>query len=265
MIGGVGFFHFVANQWKDPVGSLKHQLSREPRLERRLKDLPGRDFLIVLPECFNFAGNYRDNGFEPKISANDALQQLADISREYRIVFIAGLLHAIDRFNSAYLVDADLGPPQIGDACRGQVTSCRSVRLLCHKAGRDGTDKYTPSPEEAVNCGNPSHWKGAYVGALLCVDTQRWGFTMENRLTECKCGGPSVLCIPAWMNDASGLFSNEEQKAGRPGPYRVLANSDPEGCQSFITNRQGDRVVKSGKEENFLFVRTWAELDTAKT
>jgi predicted amidohydrolase len=105
-----------------------------------LKDLPGRDFLIVLPECFNFAGDYKNMKLEPKIPANDALRQLADLSREYRIVFVTGLLHAIDRFNSAYLVDADLGPHE--------------WRLLCHKRDRDCTEHYTCYPDEPTNCGN---------------------------------------------------------------------------------------------------------------
>ncbi len=248
MIGGVGFFHFVANRWKDPLGSLRQQLSTEPRLERRLKDLSGRDFLIVLPECFNFEGDYKNRNLEPKIPASDALRQLADLCGEYRIVFVTGALDEVKKVNSAYLVDADLGPPQ--------------WRLLCHKRDPDGTERYTCCPDEPTNCGNPTHWKGAYVGALICVDVQRSMLTMAKRLAECKCGSPSVLCIPAWVNAASGLFPDQEQRVGLPGAYHVLANSDPNGCQSFITNRQGDKVAKSGREQNVLSVRTWAELDT---
>lgn len=203
----MGFFHFVANQWKDPLGSLRHQLSREPRLERRLRDLPGRDFLIVLPECFNFAGDYKNMALEPKISANDALRQLADLSREYRIVFVTGVLHAIDNFNSAYLVDHDLGTPT-------------PWRLLCHKMVPDHTDQYKICDEEPTNCRNPSHWKGAYVGALICVDAHR-SLTMENRLKECKCGGPSVLCIPAWADSASNLFASDRWKRSERPISRV--------------------------------------------
>jgi hypothetical protein len=234
----IGFFAFGSNDKSDPVGSLEIELEKKP--ESQLKDS-----LIVLPEAFNSGADYKTS-VEPRIPATDVLRQLAKLSRDYGIVFIAGLLHAEKQYNSAYLVDADLGPTQ--------------RRWLCHKTCDDGQG-YNPCVDDPINGGNPAHWKGAYVGALICVDTQRWSLTMENRLKDCKCGDPSVLCIAARVCTASTLFSSDRWM-GPEGPYRVVADS---GVQSFITNRQGNKVVRSDEGQNALCVKTWAELDAIKT
>jgi predicted amidohydrolase len=42
----------------------------------------------------------------------------------------------------------------------------------------------------------------------------------------------------------------------------MLANSNPSGCRSFITNRRGRKVEPLGADgKNCLVVKTWAELD----
>jgi predicted amidohydrolase len=84
MISGIGFFQFVEDKWIDPIGSLEKQL-REQR--------PARDSLIVLPEAFNFGADYKDNSpLPPRIPAREALAKIAQFSRCYGVVLVAGIL-----------------------------------------------------------------------------------------------------------------------------------------------------------------------------
>jgi hypothetical protein len=236
VLAGVGFFHFVENQWKDPLGSLETALEGCDCLDNRL---------IVLPEAFNVGANYRE-GVLPTIPAKQALERLAEFSGKYGVVFVAGLLHKIDRYNSAFLVDAALQE--------------HPWRLLCHKGGWDGVGNYQPCSATPIHSENPFHCKGVHVGSLICVDAN-FPRAMEDRLYECS--GPTLLCIPAWMDDT---FAPDGRVACLPGPYRVLANSDPSGCGSFITNRDGRKVAQIGGKtqplaRNTLVVRSWAEID----
>jgi hypothetical protein len=126
VIGGLGFFHFVTNQWKDPLGSLESQLKKNLR-----ECLADRDFLIVLPEAFNFGADFNGPHSPPGITAKDALIQLSEFSRKYGIVFVTSLLEAADDrvnspfLNSAYLVDGGLSTPT-------------PWRWLCHKRSPGG-------------------------------------------------------------------------------------------------------------------------------
>jgi hypothetical protein len=243
VIRGIGFFQFVENQWGDPIGSLEEELRNS---------LPGRDFLIVLPEAFNLGADYNGKSpSPPRIPAKEALAQLAGFSRDYGVVFVTSVLEAIDDripskyLNSACLVDHDLG-------------TVAPWRLLCHKREDDRSKRYEPCPDETTNCRNPSHCQSVYVGALICRDIQQ-SIAMQTRLKEH--GGTTVLCVPAWMNNdyfqhdtVSPLFP--------PGSYWVLANSNPIGCRSFITNRRGRKVEPLGADgKNCLVVKTWAELE----
>ena len=239
VIEGIGFFHFVANNWKHPLGSLECELK---------KNLRGRNFLIVLPEAFNFGADYNGEAKTPKIPAERALRRLAHLSRKYGVVFVAGMLHAVERFNSAYLIDADLGVPP--------------WRLLCHKRSDDHPADYPKlyelGPDELTNCRNPSHCKGVYIGALICNDAVSLSKDMERRLRECS--GRTLLCVPAWISDRTAL---REETDGPPDPYYwVLANSHQSGYQSFI--RRGKNLEQRGGDgQNALVVRTWDELDKA--
>lgn len=230
MLAGVGFFHFVENHWKDPLGSL------EKALRRCCDSLDDR--LIVLPEAFNVEADH-SKGANPTIPAQLALERLGERSEEYGVVFVVGL---IETYNSAYLVDTRLRE--------------HPWRLLCHKRTPDW-GKYLACSVNPANDDNPSYSRGVCVGSLICADANLISGTMEDRLKECP--GIAVLCVPARMDANS--FQNDTSK----GFYWVLANSNPSGCGSFITNRQGRKVEWVGKKDapasNTLVARSWAELD----
>jgi hypothetical protein len=215
VIKGVGFFQFVASNWKHPLGSLECHLKKE---------LPGPGFLIVLPEAFNFGADYNGEVRTPRIPAERALRRLAHLSRKYGIVFVTGLLHAVERFKSAYIIDADLGTPP--------------WRLLCHKQSADHSDgkgQYERCTDEPTSWGNPSHCKGVYVGALICNDAHR-SVAMENALKECS--GTTLLCIPAWMN--SDAFPDDNPRPFVAGPYRVWRTPTRAGpLASLLTAKAG--------------------------
>jgi len=238
MIEGIGFFEFVTDGWRDPLGSLECELEKKAC---RFHDAP-----VVLPEFFN-CGDRCDPGDVPAIGALQTRRFLAQFSRKYRVAFVAALVDEPSRFNSAYLIDADLADDP--------------WRLLCHKRFDDCSKLYEPFTQEQSSR-NPLFWKGVHVAALICNDAAFGGY--EKMLATLKLNAErSVVCIPARMGFES--FQNDPilNPHDAPGPYSVLANSKPGGCPSFIAGRRGFKAVQCGSSgANALAVRTWAELDT---
>lgn len=239
----IGYFHFVADRWRDPLGSL----------ERELKELKSiRDALIVLPEFFN-CGDQCNPGEKPAIGASTCRSSLAGLSRKYGVVFVAALVDESTRFNSAWLIDADI--------------KCDPWRWLCHKNRDDHPDTqlrlklYQPSPDDPINQSNPCYWKGVHIGALICNDAvDGMDFTrMLVRLSENS--GRGVVCVPARMGSQS--FGNDPISGPcEPGSYCVLANSDPQGCRSFIASARGIKVHQSDQSvRNDLALLTWQDLE----
>jgi hypothetical protein len=238
VLTGVGVFHFVEDRWRDPLGSLDAALSRCGSLEDRL---------IVLPEAFNLGADYNE-GALPAIPARSALERLVEFSRRHRTVFVAGLLHLIDEYSSACLIDATLQDDP--------------WRLLCHKSLNDGVGKYRACSTSPPNCHNPFHCRGVDVASLICSDANK-SRVIEDRLHECT--GLTLLCVPAWMDANS--FNGESVSSSHPtGPCSILANSNPNGCGSFMTNKQGEKIKQIGTKKeasryNALVVASWAELE----
>lgn len=104
MIEGVDFFNLWRTVGDTRFGSLACGLKRALKEKSR-----EHTFLIVLPEAFNLGADYNGGIKTPRIPAERALRWLAHLSRKHRVAFVAGLLHAVERFNSAYLIDSDPG------------------------------------------------------------------------------------------------------------------------------------------------------------
>lgn len=216
MIAKIGFFHFGTNHF-DPVGSLQLALSAA-----RQNDDISRS-LIVLPEGMNIRRPYRDSG---KCNTSPAIvSELRKTARQFQVTFVAGLIlgdHGTsEHYSSAYLV---------GD---------EHCELLCHKAENDGSENYaccTGNPDIK----NPIRFDDLDIATIICVDiqnSQRWRTLLEEHESE-----RIVVCIPACMGPAffsAGRLGHQVSVVHGTTVPIVLANSDPGGCSSFLTNRDG--------------------------
>ena len=118
--------------------------------------------------------------------------------------------------------------------------------LMCYKVGPDDTvdRNYTPRRGKA-DFHNPYRYQGAWVGALICVDgnfSPRMAPFLGDR-RDSIVDGSRVVCILAHM--AKGNLGNGKSgssvalTSGWDNKTLVLANSNPDGVDSFITNGAG--------------------------
>jgi predicted amidohydrolase len=221
MLERIGFFHFVCDHGK-PLPALIAALSEHNEIS---------ESLVVLPEAFNIGKSYREAGpcnFNPSV-----LSSLCGLSRKYQVVFVAGLIVETRNepdppHSSAYLINGN------------------RRRLMCHKMTPDDSKvrKYTPC---TANCDvkNPVQYGDACIGAVICSDVQdscRLG-TLARGLDESN-SALKIVCIPACMSH--DYFSGDRfEDPDLKGKYVVLANSDPKGCGSFVTNTALDKVVRA--------------------
>ncbi len=206
MFSNVGFFRFVAG-YDTPLPSLETALEKQGRVGGSL---------IVLPEGFNIGKYYRNMGqCNYDRTALGALQSLAG---KYSVTFVAGMIveepnAPMPPFSSAYLIHAS------------------SSTLICRKHGNDGYPNYTPF-NAVADAPNPIQCGGSSIAAIVCMDcdSPQVFRPIEDRLSKAQ--GPKIVCIPACMNNDYG----DHAIAGSwPNHYVVLANSDPQGCNSFIS------------------------------
>lgn len=91
----VGFFHFGSEDQSDPIGSLRASLREKSPV----------DSLIVVPEAFNICNGY----WMPTRRFDFSIAKiLSDVSKEYGLAFVAGLIEEDERYSSAFLIDGDL-------------------------------------------------------------------------------------------------------------------------------------------------------------
>ena len=227
MFKKIGFFHFGINH-HNPIGSLRAEVSAINNEE----DI--RNSLIVLPEGFNVGKFYKDAGacdYNPT-----CLSQLAEISAQFNMVFIVGLIinHANlfrKPYSSGYLIDGSY------------------TKLICHKAGDDGTQNYVPCPS---NCDvhNPIRYKKACIAILICMDVEDHPRcqALMNRVDSTD-SDLKIVCITSCMHAgyfSGGQFGSNLISEEWKNKNIILANAnakDYSGCNSFLTNRSGEIIA----------------------
>jgi hypothetical protein len=229
-----GFFHFGRDHTR-PIASL----------EAAIAEQEVRGSLIVLPEAFNIAKPYHDYSGLGNFD-QDVLDSLRRLAVAHDVTFVAGLTisqsgQPVPPYSSAYLINS-------------------TVTLLCHKASSDNTPNYTPCPRGWDTVSNFAIHGGVCVGALLCLDAT--GNCPDETLRQRQVqrhedlkgrihghqGDYTVVCIPAHMASVFGAPGIARRWSNH---YTVLANSDPCGCDSFIS-RDGQIIRTSTGEVNII-------------
>ena len=234
MFDRVGFFHF-GHGHDDPIGSLRAALSDAGDVS---------DSLIVLPEAFNIGMQYRHNGGTPDCSPR-VLGHLRSIARACRIGFVAGLViddavGVTPPYSSAYYID------------RG------ASRLICHKGERDDRHgvTYTAFGRDGCDIDNPIEHNEACIAAMVCMDIQEHAQRCEALASKTASSSQPirVFCVPAHMDAGwwPGLKKNDQLRCSihREGLRVVVANSNPCGRSSFLTDPSGVVVDEAFNEAN---------------
>ena len=92
---------------------------------------------------------------------------------------------------------------------------------------------------------------------MICNDVNRYAEELAARIDECN-STHKVICIPGCMQETwFGTGPLDYWK----GKHVVVANSNPNGCGSFITNTKGEREIFC-KRRNTISLKTWAQLET---
>jgi predicted amidohydrolase len=234
MLRKIGFFHFAENHG-DPFGELELAL---PEFDDSC------DSLIVLPEAFNNGRSYYDTPRgQPIFGQGEAVDRLARLSEERRIVFVAALLDPPR--SSAYLIDRS------------------GARLICHKKSDDCSGNYEPYE---ANCdpANPIDYQDACIGVLICKDIQEGHAELLVKGVRKRTSTYKVICVPACMDDSWFGVTPDRPHLGSvlwTDMHLIVANSNPAGCWSFMTNPKREAVPVPARERNQIILRTWAELD----
>ena len=237
MLGRIGFFHFGKHHDR-PTEELRLAMDEAGDIS---------DSLIVLPEAFNIRKSYRDQA--PCNIERSVRSELKSFAKMFRVAFVVGLIvrelvGSKPPHSAAYLIDE------------------HHSKLMCYKAGREdmeGTNYMAETPDRC-DIRNPIHYRGVNVGALICLDANPYHrsdtYKQERARSDKLVNACEIICVPAHMADH---FEN-----GRLGSHLVewanktlvLANSNPYGIHSFITNTSGTIVEAVGRDENKIITRT---------
>jgi predicted amidohydrolase len=206
VFSNVGFFRFVTG-YDTPVPSLKTALERYGGVNGSL---------IVLPEAFNIGKYYRNEG---RCNYDrSALDELKAVAADHRTTLVSGLIieepnGPTPPFSSIYLIDASGGT------------------LICRKNGDDGYPNYTPF-NAIPDAPNPIQYGDSSIAAIVCMDCDSPHVFRPIETELAKAQGPKIICIPACMNN---VYSDHAIARSWKSHHVVLANSDPHGCNSFIS------------------------------
>lgn len=227
MLAGVGHFHFV-EEYGEPIASLKTALAEHN----------ARDFLLVLPEAFNFGRSYYDEpGRPPKFSAAEVLTNLCEVAGKRSVVFVVSLLDP--PHSSAYFVTQD-----------------GKCQLLARKKSDDYSRNYWRW--EGGDPHNPIEYDGVCIGVMICNEVQGYAHQLAAKCDKSR-SHRKLLCISARMG-ADWFGSSNLNYDPWWGKYVVLANSNPHGCGSFIADTRGVRTIHSG-QRNTIVLKSWDSID----
>jgi predicted amidohydrolase len=229
MLTRIGFFQ-LDDADSEPFDSLTKAL------RARSEDTDVRGSLIVLPEAFNYGRSYcRDPGKEPRFTPEESKKELATISKEGKVVFVASLLDP--PYSSAYWIDHD------------------GSRLMRHKESADTSKSYTPWSGDCRG-NNPLEYEGECIGVLICNEVEHYATSLAATLDE-HSADRKIICIPACMT--SMMFDAPLAARHWSGKYVILANRMPGGCKSFIARTNGQMACLS-EGPNQIVLRAWEEL-----
>jgi hypothetical protein len=128
-----------------------------------------------------------------------------------------------------------------------------------HKMGDDFTGHYEPCTC-ACDYDNPIDAESVSVGVLICNDIELHARTLTDQLDR-RDAAHKILCIPAHMRDQ--WFGSGALVYGHwMGKHVILANGNPFGCGSFISNLHGDRSICK-ERKNQLVLKTYNEMELA--
>jgi hypothetical protein len=213
-INKIGFFHYDAVDKWEPVESLESSIYA--RLSKSGENYLN-DSLIVLPEAFNFRGEYTPRcGYQIESSVATK-HRLKTLAKQFGIVFVVGLIdndeprQPLPPLSSAYLITS---------------TCCHR---LCRKTGSDNlaTADMLPVGDRGDNlyrrcelmCNTPILYDDhTCIAALLCMDaTARPGPQTDNskqhnalRAKVCISHRKTILCVPARMRQFPTLGVADE-------------------------------------------------------
>lgn len=224
MFKRVGFFHFGAKH-DYPIDCFYEELIQVPRQELI-------DALLVLPECIDIKEPYNlsENGapFDPRFR-----EQIELISKDFQISFVAGMRTEKDPgdiLSSAYFVSP-----------RGSI-------VMCHKRNNDKSGYYRPYDSEDEEENNPVIFNFTAVAAVICMDVQnKYCYMIREALVKMELT-QKVVCIPAHMS--LDWFCIQNIGGHWNGMTVILANSDPSGIDSFITDESGNKIRSFGGSKN---------------
>ena len=200
-----------------------------------------RNSLIVLPEAFNNGRSYYDypRG-QPSFVCHEMVYELTRIAAQFGTAFVTGLLDPPKA--AACFIDQD------------------GATLMRHKMGDDQTGHYAPCTA-GCDFGNPIEKGGVYLGTLVCNDIQGHARGIAERLDQ-RGDIPRIVCIPCCMG-AQWFGSGPLTTIYWKGKYVIVANSNADGCGSFIANTTGAReIIRSPK--NKVVLQSWGELDSLR-
>lgn len=225
-----GFFN-LGTPCAKPLGCLE----AAPKDARKSEDI--RDSLIVLPEGFNCKDYRAKNTCD---TGKGILDDLANISNDFSVAFVAGLITADDeavsrRYSSPYLIVGDKHPI-----------------LICQKTGDDSSGNYTPCDQD-YDVENPCDQNDYSIGALIRMDAnggsrQR---TIEPKL-ENSHASQKILCIPACMDHQYRL---EQFIQDSKEKFLIISNRDPSGCESAVLKNCSVLASCAPEEKTKSFVR----------
>jgi hypothetical protein len=216
MFAHAGFFH-LATGHAFPICSLLAALDQEP---------DPSEALIVLPEAFNLGRPYYESG-PPDINRDYVIDDLFRICRTRGVKFVVGLIEPRPEtgerpLSSAYFVDEAGG------------------RLICHKELWDGVGHYTGCPIEPDR-DNPIVLDDACILTVICRDIENSARCRRiDKDARCAARPQNFVCIPAAMSRSDWFGPRRESPLYVPEftarVHLIVANSDPRGVGSFITD-----------------------------
>jgi len=272
MFAKIGTFHFGKDH-SNPFGELRTVLEKTNQTELESGKGPIAGSLFVLPEAFNIRKQYRGTKSHSHIYPDDPCC-LRGIAKEFGVAFVVGLVleqgfGLLPRYSSAYLIDASSHILMCHKTCKDNFegtgnNDTKRNYVACEVAECDVQNPYVYEIEEIVigalvcvdahpPCGSNGPYKSQGLAAPSPEDERRKRVMTCMDKSDKKC---KIVCVPACIsNDFWGGQVGQSIEFPCSNKIVVLANSEPHGVKSFITNESGRILDSVGDDENRVVIR----------